>query len=507
MKSAIHGASLFFLGCVFGRPLAGETLNVTGKISAVSARDLNGDGAREILVAHARGAFPASPPPGDGGARTLSIFFSKSGRYGGQPDRSIAVKPDAVAVAVGDYAPGNDLDLVLLGRQGFYLYPFRDADPDAGIQKLFSCQLFFVAPHGAEIPLWPGDGPGFPEKLDLDGDGLDDFLVPEREELRLVYQERRGGRAVFERQEVLPVPYFRTEDSQSERATRRIEEFVEGKGGGSFLAAKGSYPYPMVADFDGDRKPDLLILRPGAAIEVYQRKAAGGFDPEPRWRLEVPWIREAIGFAAADLNGDGRIDFIANRPLQYTSSEVLVFIQNPQDLPRSLARPAQVLRVSGLFARPELADADGDGRLDLLIASWRLDLLEQVKKTVVEEIEITHLIYPGAAATPFERQPALKERFTLFTRSLSAGSYHPYLLAGRDLTGDGIPDLVQVDAERRLRLFKGRGGGRLGYEELRIFSEPIGEPEEISIRELDGKAGEEILIRYEQKMLIRRASE
>lgn len=480
-----------------------ETLNVSGTIGDLVARDLDGDGVREILVAHSTESD-----------RSLSIFRKAGTEYSGQPARTILLKPDAIAFTLGQYStpvesPAGEsryrADLALLARGGVYLYPFRSPDPDAGIRRLSSCRLFFMAPHPRRCPFWPGWHRGGQERLDLDGDGLDDLVLPEPDGLRLAYQTRDASGVHFERQDVLDVRYFVPEASTRRAFERNVDVLIEDRGYREFLSTRGLYPFPSIVDFNGDGRLDVIVLGGEGLLEIYVQRPEGRFSSAPSWRVPAAWSERATGATFADVDADGDADLVVLRIPKATDSRVLIFRHDAEDVPQSFSVPAQTLRVDGVVAEVRLADADADGRTDLLLPSYRLDLLRAAGKRAVDEIEITHLIYPGEADTPFARRPAYRRAFALPVRALREGTWHPYLITGSDVTGDAVPDLVQVDADRRLRVYRGVGAGQVGYEELRVFAEAIGEPDRILVRPLDDEPAEAIFLVYERQILLRRA--
>ena len=231
----------------------------------------------------------------------------------------------------------------------------------------------------------------------------------------------------------------------------------------------------------------------------------GAFSPAPDLSLEAPWTKDATSLQLADLNGDRKLDAVAARLLlKDLATEVQVFVQDPNPPGQGFAVPRQVLRVQGFFRSPVLADADRDGRLDLLVSTYRVDLLDQLKKSAVDEVELTHEIYAGGAETPFERRPSFQEKFLLRTRDLEGGSSRASLFAGHDLTGDGRPDILFIDGGRSLRLHRSVAGKPLRFEELPAFVERIEDPIALEITDLDGHGGEDVILRYERRLEVHR---
>ena len=482
--------------CAPGGARTAETLDVPGKITSILARDADGDGLQELWISyHATGQ------------RFLACF--KGGEaYSRSPDRVVPLDSQAILFSVGDYDPAPGLELVLISRSSGVLYPLDAAERAKGIKKLFSTELFFSMPGRLQAPSWFSRS-----KLDIDGDGIDDFVVPEKRQLRILFGSRGAAgegpppEASWRKEAVLPVSYYLLTDSQEEQIQHAVEDFLEeDKTPAPYLEATGAFPFPAVVDFDGDGLLDVVVKQSGRRLEVFRQAPRGEFATQPHLSVAIPWVNDATSLDLVDLNGDRKLDVVTSRLLlKDLATEARVFIQDPAATGSGFTEPRQAIRVQGFFRHPGISDADGDGRLDLLISTYRLDLLEQLKKSAVEEIEMTHEVFRGTTDTPFERRPSYQERFVLKVREIEGQAEQtPFLHAGRDLTGDGRPDILFIDGGRSLRLFRALEGKTIRYEEDRAFEERIEVPLGAEIIDLDGRGGAEVVLRYEQRLVIHR---
>jgi len=479
-----------------GGAFPAETLDVPGRITSILARDADGDGLQELWVSyHVTGQ------------RFIGLFRGAQA-YSRSPERVLPLDAQAILFSVGDHDAAPGLELVLISRSSGVLYPLDAAERARGIQKLFSADLFFSMPERAEAPSWLSRS-----KLDLDGDGVDDFVIPEKRQLRILFGSRETAgqasppEARWRKEVVLPVSYYLLTDSDEERIQHAVEDFLEeDKTPAPYLEATGAFPFPAIVDFDGDGLLDVVVKQTGRRLEVFRQASPGEFAAKPHLSIDIPWANDATSLEFADLDGDRKLDAVTSRLLlKDLATETRIFIQDPAAAGSGFSEARQAIRVQGFFRHPRIADADGDGRLDLLVSTYRLDLLDQLKKNAVEEIEMTHEVFRGATETPFERRPAYQERFVLKVREIEGQAEQtPFLHAGRDLTGDGRPDILFIDGGRSLRLFRAVEGKAIRYEEDRAFEERIEVPLGAEIIDLDGRGGAEVILRYEQRLDIHR---
>ena len=334
---------------------AAEDLFVEGEITTFLARDLDGDGQSELLVSYHRDE-----------QRFLAVFRGAS-RYPRAPERVLVVDSRAVLFAVGDYDTAPGLELVLISRSSGVIYPLRSSDGSDAYRRLFKTELFFNMPSVTHLPVWLSR-----TALDLDGDGREDFVLPEKTRLRLLTQRQdgEGGEVRWGGDVELPVSYYLLVDSRQQRIRASVESFADvSLRRANLLEAAAAFPYPVFADFDGDGRTDVIVKQIGNLLEVFQQRSPGVFGSQPAVKMKLPWAGDVSSLLLEDVNDDGRLDLLASRLLlKELATEIKVFVQDPQDPGLGFLRPRQLLRVSGFFQRPVLADVNGDGRADLLVA-------------------------------------------------------------------------------------------------------------------------------------------
>lgn len=385
----------------------------------VGLLDADGDGWLDVFVVQG-GAFPdgvAPPDPSDRlfrnrGDGTFEDVSERAGLPG-------TARGYGHGVAVGDYDNDGDPDLFVTRWRAYALYRnrgdgrFEDVTASVGL--------------GGDRD-WPTSA----AFGDLDGDGDLDLYVChylrwDAANPRLCPQERPPGNAYCTPRdfEALPDHVFRNDNGQ----------FVDVTSEAGMLETEGRGLGVVIADLDGDGKPDVFVANDMSANFFYRNLGNFRFE-EMAFRAGVACnadggFQAGMGIACGDFDGDGQPDLIVTNFF----SQSTTYFQNmgrgvfsDQTAASGLGAASRYLLGFGACA----ADVNNDGRLDLLTANGHVNdgrpyFPWMMPPQLLLGAEAGRLIdVSSAAGVPFQRSH--------LGRGLAAG----------DLDNDGRVDALMV---------------------------------------------------------------
>jgi hypothetical protein len=358
----------------FGGPVE---LTVGGGQEMVAAGDLDGDGRVDVVS-----------PNRDSGMISIFQGIGEAGVLGAN---SFAARIDLptggtpMAVALGDMDGDGKLDIVVANREGL-ISVFRNIG-SAGPMNVnsFAPRVDFASSDGDLRTLALGD---------LDGDGRLDMVAGSGNWRMMVFRNLGGEGSVsfarsFELSAMGQVVALALGDLDGDHKLDIVACGFDGYkasiyrnvGAAGALSAfsfdsrydlsLGFYPAGIaLADLNGDNRLDLVAINyAGGDIYVYQNvgspasPTAGLFGA----RVEFPAAVGCFTVAIGDINGDGKPDISVANNLQNSISVFLNTGTNATITTASLAARRDFPASSGPRA-VLLADVDGDGKLDLVVA-------------------------------------------------------------------------------------------------------------------------------------------
>ena len=302
------------------------------------------------------------------------------------------------------------------------------------------------------------DGIGSLHAADLDGDGLNDLVVVNnlRSKINLLYnQTGKTNQAAVKPARKLDLNEL-PPDSRFRIDSIPVDEHIAAM---------------VVADLNGDGKPDIAFYGDGKDLEIIYNQGTNGWSEPKRWHIEDGQMGPNA-LADGDLNGDGRDDLV----LLGDSGAVYFLSQNAD---HAFGEP-QKISYSGTPKAVQIVDVDGDGKNDLLlvdfdsptpirfrlqnsggqlgpeiyfkmppIRSFYVDNLENTAKNYVVTIAQSS---GRAQISQFTKKPGeilsgtfRKGQFQILPLNKTDAAQRGLLWA--DVNGDGRPDLLVAEPE------------------------------------------------------------
>ncbi len=375
--------------------------------------DIDQDGHDEILLGGGRGQ-----PDG------LFRYSDSSKRFEDISENHGLGKSDDDAT-LGGVSVDLDFDgwpeLVLARESGLWIHPNQRGQLGAGTKV-------FIPPEDDRttiLSIAPGD---------INGDGLTDLYLSGY--IQNAYVE---GQTIFNK------PYG------------GYSYLLVGQPGGGFadqteawgLRRQHNTFVALLADFDTDRDPDLIVAQDTGVIETWRND--GG---PPLVRVENPSVNSyPMGLAAGDFNGDGVLDFYASN-VGHTMPAAMLRGDLPENAPFN---PAYMLFAgNGQSGFSDIAEQMNAARIgfgwgvvaaDLNLDGWE-DIIVAQNYAKFGQPAIVHRYagkilqnYQGKEFHPVEKTTGAANR--LFAISPVVG----------DFDGDGRPDLVWANLKGPSRAF------------------------------------------------------
>lgn len=172
-------------------------------------------------------------------------------------------------------------------------------------------------------------------------------------------------------------------DAISTDSTANTVSVFLGNGDGTlqartaYTAGTGQAPSDLAAaDLNGDGRLDLTVRRNDGTLGILINKGLGKFNPMTSLEIE-PGVTGMLGYSLKDVSGDGKPDLVTwIQDASYASSRLRTRLGNGDgtfapaiDALPNLSNPAYYYAT---YSAPPLADLNHDGRLDFAASSDRL---------------------------------------------------------------------------------------------------------------------------------------
>ncbi len=415
-----------------------QQLAVDGRILWCDGRDLDGDGRADLVVVFRRGEEPNT-------RRFIAVYIQNTaGTYPEKANAEIALPKDAVFAQIEDlFGEGKASILLVTGKGASAL---RYANGALVLSELVQAPTPSLFPEIEDLPVWH-----FASDWHKHGMELALFHAG-----NVTFYHREGGKfAAGETIALEPVTYV---DAM----------------GGAFLGAWSNrnfsisvadvFPELVVGEYDGDGKPDLFAIQDDR-LQVFLGEEGGHFSHDAKVALDFHMRtteehQRRNAFVAAtvvDLNGDGKLDYVANKVsggLQSMKSETRVHL-NKGGFHKTAD---QVMKRDGFSAMVQFVDLDKDGRPEMIEPTAEIGLFALARAMVSKKLSVDWLVTPNKdghfAPNEARRIPIV------FGLDFSGGPIFrgPFPRFKTDFNGDGIPDFMSSADGSELSFYLGGNG-------------------------------------------------
>lgn len=450
-----------------------QYLPVHGRRADTMTYDFDGDGRGDVFNSSVN--FDADPPE-----RWAALHLQREGGYSETPDFLWPLSDRACALVFGDFLPGGGVEVGFIAEDGVYAYPWNRDGPSETPLKLIHARTFYRSPSLRQISTWQWAS-------DLDRNGRHDLVLPVEDGYRVYFQTAPG---VFGRVAVLEADL--AAGAPRVLGAGRYAETVEVSP--SLFVSGAELPRLEAVDINGDGLSDLVLVR-GDTITYFLQKEPGVFPSQRPYRIAyaVPTLRDeprkdSVNLSLirfVDIDRDGMADLVVTK-IQGTlglweSIRTSVYLHLGTGKGNFL--PDRRIVIDGVSIDPEFVDMDLDGRLDCVTSRLRTDLMKKaVEAFVLGDVPITYEVFQfDAERRTFLPDPVYEKQILVRRNDLEkagAGAV-PLVFVRGDLSGDGRPDLVEVDPKAvELRIHPGvvretPAGRRIGFDKTAHWAVPL----------------------------------
>ncbi|NQZ08331.1 MAG: VCBS repeat-containing protein [Algicola sp.] len=339
--------------------------------------------------------------------------------------------------------------------------------------------------------------------IDINGDGLSDFILPDFKQNWVFIQRPEGGFAAPQALEVL--------------AEMRLFRNKSAVYAGSPV---------FLADFNFDGEADLIFRSKSDLLVFFQHE--GVFTTKAKkvtLDLALPLTDDYDDlnkdhsdkvthsfFRLSDLNNDNILDLVTkvtkssgffDKSSQYQfyfgkesgrksskKSDRKSEVEFPQ-------KPDSVISSEGLQFELTLVDINGDNTLDLVSPSYELGVGSIISSLFSSSADLDVMFHPLHNGT-YQTKANLEKELTV-DFDLSSGQQVYPLLKISDFDGDGHKDLLLGHGSKKIYLYKGVNGGRLFAKRSQRFKIPL--PRDghlVTHKDLNNDGKTDLVIRYDK---------
>ncbi len=444
-------------------PFAVIDFGAQGRVTRTDFADLTGNGKVEIL------RFS--------GHRIRLYALTEEGSYAPAAPVIVNLPQEALFFDLGSVdADPKTLELVVVTPEGIVAVTFLPETFETTSRLIIPAKSLVIGPETENLKRRDF-------LHDLDGDGLFDVVLPTVSGFALYFQRKSAkglpGQWPAEPDQVIPI--------------RLISKLTVKPGVLGGFEGRIGVPEYIARDFTGDGRPDFAVVD-GRSFLIHAAMGERGFSEQPNPIVDLTELAGADGriprFKLADVNADGLLDFLITRRKEGIT-DIHLF-------GKPLADPPLRIKLPGWAFSPNLADLNGDRKLDLIVpCTPEIGVSTAMSVMMTGALTVTNHIFlnTGNADRPFAKEPDeardLRVKMRLFvdlTGSIRAA--HSVLVDVQgDFNGDGRKDLVYRSGSEEILFFSGQAEEVFADSAARVVTIPDTEAFEnlgTVVRDLNG---------------------
>ncbi|MGB9692266.1 MAG: FG-GAP repeat domain-containing protein [Candidatus Sumerlaeaceae bacterium] len=346
---------------------------------------------------------------------------------------------------------GGKYSLILLRANGLYVWPVTEEHFDTSPKKLLDISLPKTNTAGETCEY-------FEMAYDLDGDGIDELILPQAERFTL-YHAREPLHYVSVS---LPRDPFKSTSTFQFRRQLPDDPVRVPSISGSVLRRRGVDDL-VFFDANGDAKEDLVFTsivhapksREIERYEIFFQKSGLTFGVVPDQVIEIPYDeRSYVTFR--DFDRDGRCEaFTVASNYDIVAPRTIIRILGGDAKRTTSSKERFRLVTKDPIGLVKLGDFNRDGVEDFACTffSYQFGSTEDIASIVAaNRVRFRLQFFLGQTGKLFARQPSYEFELNLSLKPESYGSYPPFYLVP-DMNGDGIVDLVARADETRVAVY------------------------------------------------------